>query len=315
MPQKSVHQSGFAHLVLLLLVVGVTGAFAVNLSGALKNKDIQGVSLARVDQNGQEIKPQTNIYPSGKESYPQQSYTLEEKLLKEQLYRDQQQKLIGSGSAEAKRSPDSKSPVYIQNPPAQGGLRPTGDSVSKDRQVTIEDIKQDIRKLQEDAIRFQIQNGVLKVQNPQGQETVGIQLETLKRQIELELGAKISTNSGQVIIEGPKFKADTKLPLAVNLTQKKFVASTSAGPRVVNTLPDQAIEAILARKILSKTTSTNLDESNGELVYKIVGTKDFKVLGFIPVIVPVNANVSAETGNLLSEDTSFLSDLLYRFSF
>ncbi len=114
--------------------------------------------------------------------------------------------------------------------------------------------------------------------------------------------------------------------------------TTPAGSRVVTVLPDQAVQNMLTRGIISKIgghiatgsgelsgddssasafiqgeseselpaadDNIELTEENGSPVYKIHGQKEKRFLGLLPVEIDKTLTVSADTGNVESTQIS-----------
>lgn len=300
LPDKK--SSGFAHILLFLVVASVTGAFLVNFTSAIKNPNVKGVSLAR---EGGESGPSENRGP------------------------ESQKVDFNQGRPEFKKegSTPPQGNVFIQN---------NNDKKGKEDKPTTLPLKQEIKKIvlpkggsasveiikdisklkstDKDTLYIKLEKESENV-SPEFEQEIKDELESLKRELDKEFGIKVSTNSGNLELETPKFKAQTKLPLSINHGTKQLVASTSAGLRVINTLPDQALQNALGAGILAKNNLAELSENNGELVYKIDGTKNLKIFGFIPVNIPIKVNVSAETGSVVAENQSFITGLLSNLSF
>ena len=102
--------------------------------------------------------------------------------------------------------------------------------------------------------------------------------------------------------------------------------TTAAGSKAVSILPDEAVQALLATKIVDQidTTSTtptpdgssgagtqvDLQIIDGSPVYEMNGTKEYKFLAFIPVTQPVKAVVSAESGQVVGVQKSFITNFI-----
>jgi len=117
-------------------------------------------------------------------------------------------------------------------------------------------------------------------------------------------------------------RTKTNFPLSINPTTNQLVVNTPAGQRAVAVLPDDAIQNLLNRGVLAAiedgadaaTASASLEDKNGELIYKVKGQKKLSLFGFIPLNVPATVDVSANTGEAVSQETSLLTDILSFFS-
>jgi len=147
-----------------------------------------------------------------------------------------------------------------------------------------------------------------------------------------------------------KVKVWSHFPLSINPETYELIVTTPAGTKVVAILPEKAIQNMLSNNISTRigiipsgtesgelvddtdedieegtesgitTTITPiliedsedivLELEDDKLVYKIKGEKKFKIMGFIPVSSPVTAVVSAEDGELIKTENSFLTNLI-----
>lgn len=150
---------------------------------------------------------------------------------------------------------------------------------------------------------------------------------------------KVKSKGVGTFIEQEKFSAKTNYPVSVNSETNELTISTPSGTRVVTILPDAAIANMLRRGVLDNVESeatdsatptpeaTNSgdidetpeatdsdapisDESSIELkvddsdnpIYLIRGKKEKRLLGVFPMQVEKEVVVSAETGELISDE-------------
>lgn len=140
---------------------------------------------------------------------------------------------------------------------------------------------------------------------------------------------KIATGGGEtMVLQRNKAAAITEFPLSVDLATNTLTITTPAGEKTVTVLPDQAVLNLLAANVITKmgsqpvldtATSGNLTtveqvvtlgEENGVPVYEIAGVSEQRLLWFIPVEIEKNVTVSAETGEVLDTDTSFIDRIV-----
>ena len=106
------------------------------------------------------------------------------------------------------------------------------------------------------------------------------------------------------------------LPLSVNTQTKELTASTPDGVKTVATLPDQAIQNLIASGILSTSTGVQLtSDQNGELHYQIHGKKNGKFLGLVNVSLDKTAQVNVQTGQVVSVNQTGLTKLVDSLTF
>lgn len=178
-------------------------------------------------------------------------------------------------------------------------------------------------------VRYEIRDGRVTVKaKTEGDEGVPEQ-ELFKITDRLDkTGIKIATEGGKLLLARNTVGALSDFPLQIDLNTNQLIASTSAGTRVLTILPDQAIQNMLAANVISRLgpnqvvdqalkeglTSVSdviaLGERGDVPVYEILGLRDHKLLGFIPVTTKVSVLVSAETGQLLSKQQSVLSNII-----
>ena len=136
----------------------------------------------------------------------------------------------------------------------------------------------------------------------------------------------------RAIIERLNTQALTDLPLSVNLETNELIVTTSIGERTVTILPDQAVQNMLAANVIDRMSGQELvslvqqggietldqviqlSEQNGIPIYEIEGIKEHRLLGFIPVTTDVTVTVSAETGEVIDTNQSFLDTIVDIFS-
>jgi len=144
-------------------------------------------------------------------------------------------------------------------------------------------------------------------------------------------GIKIATNGAEgFIIQRDNVGAVTEFPILIDLATNTLSINTPAGERDVAVLPDQAIENLLAANIINnliKSQALNANEienieqvitlgaNQGELVYQIQGISNQKLLGLLPVLIEKTVEISAESGQVKSEEEAFLDRMLDIISF
>lgn len=183
-------------------------------------------------------------------------------------------------------------------------------------------------------LKYSTRNGKtqLEAENEQGQQVKlkADDLDSVKEGLDDELekeGIRISTASGRPVIAKNEVAAQTNFPLSIDAATNQLTVTTAAGQKVVAVLPDQAINNLLASGVLNKIVSqsansaltndignlsniVSLESRNSDLVYKVLGDKNYKLFGLIAVSAPTTAFVSAESGNLVAEDRSLITELI-----
>lgn len=185
--------------------------------------------------------------------------------------------------------------------------------------------------------RFEIKDDrmIIKAELEDGTEVELLDDTLLK--IEERLGLsdiKIATAGAEkFMIQKGTVGALTNFPLSIDLATNQLTINTPAGSREVTVLPDAAVQGLLTTNVVSRIggqaivdavnegtlTSMSqvitLGEQNNVLVYEIVGISDQNLLGFIPVEVNKTVIVSADTGEVVATQTSFLDRVIDILSF
>lgn len=182
---------------------------------------------------------------------------------------------------------------------------------------------------------------VIKMEDEKGEEVElppGSENEVFKIEERADKGQiRVSTARDKFVFSRENVAASTNFPLSVNLGTNELTVTTPAGEKLVTVLPDQAVKNMLAANVIDQVkglpftqdvqkvatqAGTTLGEvikltttREGVLTYEIPGTKRERFLGFLPVSVSKTAVVSAETGELLETQQSFISQALDLLSF
>lgn len=99
--------------------------------------------------------------------------------------------------------------------------------------------------------------------------------------------------------------AVTDYSVNVDAASANLSVLTPTGERFLSVLPKDAVDSALKTKIVSTISSNQVEiqEKEGEVQYKIDGTKVFDLFGFYAYKIPVTAFVSASTGEVLGIDS------------
>lgn len=144
----------------------------------------------------------------------------------------------------------------------------------------------------------------------------------------------VSTSGDRFVIQRNDVGALAHFPLSVDLSTNTLTVTTPRGERAVTILPDQAVQNMLAANVIDQVGGpafTELAQQNpglslgqivrliqtqrGALAYEVPGVRQQRLLGFIPVTIETTVVVSAETGELLSTQSSLTNQLLDLVSF
>jgi len=165
-----------------------------------------------------------------------------------------------------------------------------------------------------------------------GQVTNEIQIETKNKGDEFKI--KVKTGSNGFVLEDSRFTAKTNYPLSVNSDTNELTITTPSGIKTVTVLPDAAIANMLRRGVLDTvaaappgTASASLEPgstpepgesevelvttSEGEVAYKVKGGKAKRLFGFIPVRIDKNILISADTGEIVTDQPAGILDAFF----
>lgn len=174
-----------------------------------------------------------------------------------------------------------------------------------------------------------------------------IKFEAKNEQIELEIeDEEEASGSGDDDNEEglEELRSISKFPLRIDPTSNQLIMSKNGEERVLTILPAKAVQNMLRAHLkkglgpkffedatpsatpsatpTEKPVATesadvtvledqiSLEETEGQITYKIPAKKKLKLLGFIPVTTDFTSFVSAETGALIKEQESLLSRIL-----
>jgi hypothetical protein len=136
----------------------------------------------------------------------------------------------------------------------------------------------------------------------------------------------LPTSDNQLAVVNNSIAATTTFPLSIDVGTKQLIVTTDSGQKVVAVLPDQAVQNLLATGIITKiaspsgsliTTSqtpltgvVSIQTQNDKVVYKVSGIKTQKLFGLIPVDTQTTALVSADSGQLVGQQRSLMTDII-----
>lgn len=178
-------------------------------------------------------------------------------------------------------------------------------------------------------VRYEIKDGrvIVKAETEEGEDVPEQELFKIEDRLD-KSGIKVATEGGKLFVTRNSVGALANFPLQVDLNTNQLIASTSAGQKVLTTLPDQAVANMLAANIISKVNTQELvnqaklgsltsvsdiialSERSGQVVYEINGLREQKLLGFIPITVSTKVFVSAETGQMVAQEQSLVASIV-----
>ncbi len=263
---------------------------------------------------------------------------------KSEEQRKEAAKSLNSGSSNNSGSPDTKTKTEtVINTGVKSKIQTEGKK--SETEIETPDGQKIKTKIEDDGttkveiehgqlkLKYVVENGVfrLKAENESGQEVElkHDEQDKLEQEIENKLdddGVKIATNSGKPIIIRNNIAAQTNFPLSIDVGTNQLIVTTPNGQKIVTILPDQAVQNLLATNVINKvekSTDTNLTNELGnlsgviklelrgsEVVYRIKGTKNKRLLGLIPVDTQTTNFVSTQTGSVVAKEDPLLTTLI-----
>src|SRR3989338_10701248 len=304
MPKSTQFEKGFSGLLVLLLMVGV-GGYLIASSAATSNS---------VLGENEEDKKAEEVAKEAVKKIEEQS---------KEASKTKTEAVTTNGTKIKSQSEGAKSETEIET--VDG--RKIKTKVEDNKKTKIE-IEQDRLKL-----KYVYEGGRLKLKTEDEAKEDKIldkrEIDELTKEIEEELedeGVKIASKSGKQAFSKNKIAALIDFPLSVDVNTRQLIVTTPAGQKVVTILPDQAVQNLLNTNIVNKidtqageiaggelgdlTGTVKIEIINDKIVYRIKGVKTHKFLGLIPVSAQTTAIVSAESGELVSQEQPLLTTVI-----
>lgn len=342
MPTRKINSKGFAHLLLIiagLIFFGTASAAVIPTTQEFPQQNNQSVlgEDEEVKNAEKEIKDQAKEEEKRiKEEVKRDEKKIREDEKKlEEIKKEEIKKIRELDKDEMEKTRELQKINRFSTSPngVKEKIKISSKSGEEKTEVETADGQKFKTRLEKDGrFKFEIENNNVKIRFENGKlkikrENEGSgsgdlddedieEIEDLLEQEFEDEGIEIASSSGGLIIKKNKVRASTRFPLSINPETNEFVVTTPAGQKVVTILPDQAVENMLSKSILSDVDEKEGEESieieirSNELVYKVKGEKNHKFLGFIPLRTAITAFVSANTGELTAQEQSLLSRII-----
>lgn len=190
--------------------------------------------------------------------------------------------------------------------------------VEKESEIEVEGNKIKIKQKIKDATgketetEMQLENGEeLQIESREGDEAKKLKLK--------------ANDDDSLELENDGIKVRTNLPISLNENNELVVTRPDGTTKIVTVLPSQAMQKLKEQQILTSIDSEKnidgsqelpeLEEEDGESIYKVDGLKEEKILGIFKISYKTKAIVSAETGELVRIELSKFDRFLSLFSF
>lgn len=125
-------------------------------------------------------------------------------------------------------------------------------------------------------------------------------------------------DSGALTIEQDDTRARTTMSLSVNPSTNILTVDTQSGPMKVSIMPGDAMAIMRQLKVVDQTGTPRdilLEVRDKQLQYKILADKTERLFWVIPINVPRELYVAADTGGLIEIKKSSLYSFLSLFTF
>lgn len=117
-------------------------------------------------------------------------------------------------------------------------------------------------------------------------------------------------------IESSSISAKSNFPLTFNKTTNTLTVTTGEGEKEIRILPHQAAQIATTSGVQTQIQKIELNQgtSSAQPVFTVTGFKNGKLFGFINISQPVETQIDAQTGQVISStQQSFIFNLLAPF--
>jgi len=127
-----------------------------------------------------------------------------------------------------------------------------------------------------------------------------------------------TTNNSSLSISKNDVKARISMGIQIDPLTNTLTVDTPNGKQRVSIMPDDALNIIRELKLIEKNILPDnivLESHNGQLVYKIPASKIQKLLGMIPLSIPKDVYIAADTGGIVEIHASAFYNFITLFTF
>lgn len=180
------------------------------------------------------------------------------------------------------------------------------------RENNIEEIKISTPKDKEDKLKIEI-----KEKNREKVEDEQEEFEIEGKEEDEDIKISTGEAQGEMEIHTGSIEAKLHFPLSVDPVTHALIVTTPAGTKAVTILPDHAASVISRLGLIDNATAEaklEIKTENNQLVYEVEGNKIKKLFGLITIPLPQQIILSAESGNVIKVNESFILKLINFFS-
>lgn len=163
-----------------------------------------------------------------------------------------------------------------------------------------------VLKSEDDEDIDEIENEVEDEDEDEFEEEEELEVESGTEAAKVKVKIKIKRVDNRFMLTEREVEAETNFPLSVNPETRELTVTTPAGIKVVTILPTQAVSNMLANNVFDRQENVKIVFEDETVIYRISGAKDERLLGIFRISLPTTAVVSADTGQLLTQEQPFL---------
>lgn len=225
------------------------------------------------------------------------------------------------GSSNNFGSGDHNSNFAPPPPPNVGGSLPlqrSGRDSSNDQKSNNQNPPKLGQEAENEIEEFQNIDGNLDIESSSAGK-VNTKTNRIKLKIKDDEGtaeAELETEDGGFKLTSKGVGALTNFPIFMDPATHQLFVRTGNGLKAIRVLPDQAAAVATQSGIQNQVGKIQLIEAsssgtlNGTVVFNVEGRRNGTLLGFIPINVPVNTEISADSGQVVSTQEPFWLQLL-----
>lgn len=127
-----------------------------------------------------------------------------------------------------------------------------------------------------------------------------------------------TTNNNSLSISKNDVKARISMGIQIDPLTNTLTVDTPNGKQRVSIMPDDALNIIRELKLIEQNILPGdivLESRNGQLAYKIPASKIQKLLGMIPLSIPKDVYIAADTGGIVEIHASAFYNFITLFTF
>jgi hypothetical protein len=132
------------------------------------------------------------------------------------------------------------------------------------------------------------------------------------------------TDETHTLLAKNEYAAQSNDPISYDAVFNRFSVFTSDGIKNITLFPNDAVERAKQKNVIDSVTSIkdgttdsegnplkviSMENSSGSVLYKITGTKVRHLIGIIPITIKKTITVTADTGEITSEQKSFADSI------